>query len=130
MGERNTPSEDARMSLSIMGGDRGWKIFLQSVQLVDMTYVTAIKSLQDPCLFRALISCTYNYLEDFVGCLNTPNYVQNGPITGGESRVEISNANGPGFRCDSTGLQHRGMNYWRASRHSPQTYSRFDLGNS
>jgi hypothetical protein len=42
----------------------------------------------DAGLFRALITCASNYLEDFVGPINTAKYVQNGPITGEESRVE------------------------------------------
>jgi hypothetical protein len=46
-----------------MGGDRGWKIFLQSAQIIEITYVTGNKSRDDAILFGALISNTYNYLQ-------------------------------------------------------------------
>jgi hypothetical protein len=37
-----SPSENARMTLSIVGGDRGWKILRQEAQIIEIMCVTAI----------------------------------------------------------------------------------------
>jgi hypothetical protein len=46
-------ARDLNLTLSIVGGDRGWKIFFQNAHIVEITYVTENNSLTGRCLFRA-----------------------------------------------------------------------------
>jgi hypothetical protein len=41
-GSERTPSGNAGMTLSIVGGDRGWKILRQEAQIIEMMHITAI----------------------------------------------------------------------------------------
>jgi hypothetical protein len=53
--------ENVQKTLSIMGGDHGWKAPDQNAQTVDMTIVRGKRSRDDAIFFRALIISTCNY---------------------------------------------------------------------